>query len=211
MTDVDRSSQGFISFQKDYFDAEDSPYDALSKGQSPSTMIVGCSDSRVDPAILTNSAPGDLFTVRNVANLVPPYELDTGQHGVSAALEFAVCHLNVTNIIVLGHAQCGGIQALMNGTCGALGGGFISRWMTIAEAARERVCAELPDAGDKIKRKALEQAAIVLSLKNLRSFPFIDERVGAGKLTLVGWYFDLVRGELYQYHETSGQFQRLSE
>lgn len=94
----------------------------LKQGQSPKTMIIGCSDSRVDPAILTNCAPGDIFTVRNVANLVPPYQEDGGQHGVSAALEFAVCHLGVEHIIVLGHSQCGGIDALFRHRCRGIAG-----------------------------------------------------------------------------------------
>ena len=139
MKDIERFIAGFRTFQKDYFGPEGSPFKLLKQGRSPKTMIIGCSDSRVDPAILTNCSPGDIFTVRNVANLVPAFEENNGLNGVSAALEFAVCNLEVEHIIVLGHSQCGGINALMAGNCGCKAGGFISRWMSIAAPA-ERKC-----------------------------------------------------------------------
>jgi len=209
MKDLERFITGFRNFRKDYFGPESTHFEPLKQGQKPKTMIIGCSDSRVDPAILTNCAPGDIFTVRNVANLVPPYEEDGGRHGVSAALEFAVCHLGIEHIIVLGHSQCGGIGALMAGTCGCKGGGFISRWMSIATPAREKVLAELPGKDVKLQQRAAEQAAILLSLENLHSFPWIDQRVTDGALSLHGWYFDLNVGELLEYRPISGQFQKL--
>jgi len=208
MKDLERFITGFRSFQKDYFGSESSQFEQLKQGQSPKTMIIGCSDSRVDPAILTNCAPGDIFTVRNVANLVPPFEENGGLHGVSAALEFAVCHLGVEHIIVLGHSQCGGIGALMAGSCGCKGGGFISRWMSIATPARERVLAELPGKDPKLQQQAAEQASILLSMENLHSFPWIDERVTAGTLSLHGWYFNLAVGELLEYQPQTGLFKK---
>ncbi|MSN24461.1 MAG: carbonic anhydrase [Geobacter sp.] len=208
MKDLERFITGFRSFQKDYFGPDSSQFEPLKQGQSPKTMIIGCSDSRVDPAILTNCEPGEIFTVRNVANLVPPYEENGGLHGVSAALEFAVCHLGVEHIIVLGHSQCGGIGALMAGGCGCKGGGFISRWMSIANSARERVLAELPEKDPQLQQRAAEQAAILLSLENLRSFPWIDERVTGGTLSLHGWYFNLASGELMEYLPEQGAFEK---
>ncbi len=210
MKDLERFITGFRSFQKDYFGPEGAQFEPLKQGQSPRTMIIGCSDSRVDPAILTNCAPGDIFTVRNVANLVPPYEEDGGRHGVSAALEFAVCHLGVEHIIVLGHSQCGGIRALMAGSCGCKGDGFISSWMSIAAPARQKVLAELPDKDATLQQRAAEQASILLSLENLHSFPWIDQRVKAGSLSLHGWYFDLHAGELSEYRQDSGLFQKVN-
>lgn len=211
MKDIEHFINGFRVFQKDYFGADPSHFEPLKKEQNPSTMLIGCSDSRVDPAILTNSSPGDLFMVRNVANLVPPYQADDALHGVSAALEFAVCHLEVEHIILLGHSSCGGIKALMDGTCGCKGGGFISQWMSIAQPACEQILAELPDKEPHLQRRAAEQAAILLSLENLRSFPFIDERIKQGKLSLHGWYFDLEQGELLGYHPSSGSFSKLTD
>lgn len=209
MKDIDRFITGFRTFQNNYFGPDAVHFDSLKHGQSPKSMIIGCSDSRVDPAILTNCAPGDIFTVRNVANLVPPCEDDAYLHGVSAALEFAVCHLEVEHIIVLGHSQCGGISALMKGSCGCKGGGFISRWMTIAQAARERVLAELPDKDPPLQQRAAEQAAVLLSLENLRTFPWIDERVSRGALSLHGWYFDISAGELMEYQPERGAFEQV--
>ncbi|MEN8614932.1 carbonic anhydrase [Dehalogenimonas sp. THU2] len=206
MQDIERFIAGFRAFQKNYFGPEGSQFDILKHGQNPSTMIIGCSDSRVDPAILTNCQPGDIFTVRNVANLVPPYEENGGYHGVSAALEFAVCRLGVERIIVLGHSQCGGIGALMTGDCSAEGAGFIGRWMSIAALAREQVMMSLPGKDAALQHRAAEQAAILLSVENLRTFPFIDQRVAAGTLSLHGWYFDLTAGELLEYQPESGVF-----
>jgi carbonic anhydrase len=209
MKDIQRFIAGFRTFQENYFGPEATHFEPLKEGQSPKTMIIGCSDSRVDPAILTNCAPGDLFTVRNVANLVPPCEEDGGRHGVSAALEFAVCHLGVEHIVVLGHSQCGGIKALMAGSCGCKGGGFIINWMEIAVPARERVLTELADKDAALQQRAAEQAGILLSLENLHSFPFIHERVAQGSLSLHGWYFDLAEGALLEYRSELGRFEPL--
>lgn len=206
MDDIQRFITGFRVFQKDYFGSHSAHFEPLKNGQSPKTMIIGCSDSRVDPALLTNSAPGDIFMVRNVANLVPPYETDDSLHGVSAALEFAVCILEVEHIIVLGHSQCGGIKTLMQGNCEAHGGTFISRWMSIAAPARDRIRAELAEKDADHQQYAAGQAAILLSIENLRSFPFINERVSQGSLSLHGWYFDLREGELLEYRADEGAF-----
>jgi carbonic anhydrase len=149
--------------------------------------------------------------VRNVANLVPPYQMDDKLHGVSAALEFAVCHLEVEHIIILGHSSCGGIKALMNGSCGCKGGGFISHWMSIAQPAKDKVLAELHDKEPELQRRAAEQAAILLSLENLHSFPFIVDRIKQGKLSLHGWYFDLEQGELLEYQPKEGAFECISQ
>lgn len=211
MKDIDRFIAGFRTFKDNYFGPDNAHFEPLKQGQSPKTMIIGCSDSRVDPAILTNSTPGDIFMVRNVANLVPPYEENGGLHGVSAALEFAVCHLEVEHIVVLGHSQCGGIGALMAESCGCKGGGFISRWMSIATPAREQVLKELEGKEPQKQQRATEQAAILLSLENLHSFPWIDQRVGTGALSLHGWYFDLSAGELMEYLPECGIFVNVAK
>jgi carbonic anhydrase len=208
--DIQRFITGFRNFQKDYFGSNRSLFETLKHGQKPKTMIIGCSDSRVDPNLLTGSLPGDIFTVRNVANLVPPFEKTEGQHGVSAALEFAVCYLEVEQIIVLGHSQCGGINALMAGNCDTVGEGFISRWIAIAEPVRKSILEELPNKDPKLQQRGAEEAAILLSLENLRSFPFIAERLKAGALSIFGWYFDLDNGELLGYDTETRAFEKLS-
>jgi carbonic anhydrase len=203
MRDIEKFITGFKQFQRSYFGENQELFDKLKQRQQPRALIVSCCDSRVDPAILTNSEPGDLFVVRNVANLVPPYEDDVGHHGISAALEFGVCSLGVEHIIVLGHSQCGGIRALMEDSYGSGEGGFISRWMDIAAPAREKVRKELPHKSIELQSRACEQAAILQSLENLLSFPWIAQRVNNRTLSLHGWYFDMSQGELLGYDAAS--------
>lgn len=165
-------------------------------GQSPKAAIIACSDSRVDPALLTGAEPGDVFVVRNVANLVPPYAPDGGFSSVPAALEFAVLSLGIEHLIVLGHAQCGGIRALMEDQAK---GEFLGKWVDIARRARERVLVELPAKPADLQARACEQAAILLSLDNLMTYPWIATRVGGGTLHLHGWYFDITAGAMLHY------------
>ena len=173
-------------------------------------MIVSCCDSRVEPALILDAAPGDLFVVRNVANLIPPYGPDAGYHGTSAALEFGVKGLGVEHIVVMGHSQCGGIHALLHGEVSALPGDeFIGQWVSITDATRRQVLADHPNAPDAEKQKALEQRSISTSLGNLRSFPFIAERETAGTLSLHGWYFDIDSGDLMIYRVERDSFEKI--
>ena len=206
MDDVTHFITGFGRFQKKYFRATHTIYDQLRVGQRPKALVIACCDSRADPAIVTDCDPGELFVVRNVANLVPPYEADGGVHGVSAALEFGVKSLNVEHIIILGHALCGGITALMQGNVAAQKSEFIGPWMRIAERARTDVLTRLSHKPFEAQVRACERAAILTSLENLLSFPFIEERVNAGTLNLHGWYFDLVNGALLGYDSETGRF-----
>ncbi len=184
--------EGYSRFLQGYWREHRERYAALARdGQSPSTMVIACSDSRVAPELIFDAAPGDIFVVRNVSNLVPPYAPDTGNHGTSAALEFAVTVLGVQRIIVLGHSQCGGIRALMREPDDR-GGDFISSWMKIANAARARVC-EAPDAPADFEARCArcERESIRVSLANLTSFPWIESRVRAGALILGGLHFNV--------------------
>lgn len=192
MAETEQLIEGFRRFRRRYFSGERSVYERLNEGQTPSTLVVACCDSRVDPAIIFEADPGDLFVVRNVANLIPPYERDHGTHGVSAALEFGVCVLGVRAVIVLGHARCGGIRALLDGA----GGEFLPQWMAVAAPARDRVLAAGEALDADARERACELAAMRISLDHLREFPWIASRTAAGSLELHGWYFDLERGEL---------------
>lgn len=194
MPEIAQFIEGFRRFRRRYFSGERNLYDTLREGQSPSTLVVACSDSRVDPAIVLDTDPGDLFMVRNVANLVPPWEPGGGQHGVSAALEFGVRVLRVRHIVVMGHAKCGGIRALLEGTEGE----FVPRWMSIASAARSEVLVSSLNLEAPQRERALEFAAMRLSLRNLAGFPWIREAIEAGTLDLHAWYFDLEVGELLE-------------
>lgn len=210
-TEILRLALGFKRFREKYFQESNSLYQRLAvDGQTPKTLVIACSDSRVDPALMTTASPGEIFVVRNVANLVPPFEGSrTGFHGVSAAIEFAVLNLKVKNIIVLGHRQCGGIRALMEQTQ-VQENSFVSRWMVIADDAKQRVIQKQPLADMEEKCKACEKEAIVGSLKNLLSFPFVESQVKSGKLTLFGIFFDLEQGELLEFNGESGEFIALN-
>lgn len=163
------------------------------RGQNPKAVVVACSDSRVDPTLMFDQEPGDLFIVRNVANVVPPYDPGPGYHGTSAALEFAIKVLNVSDIIVMGHAQCGGVHALMEMADGRDSiGEFIGPWMSIAEPAVQLAQQDTDENADFSVRT--EQAVIRLSLQNLNSFPWVAERITTGSLTLHGFYFDIRNG-----------------
>lgn len=208
-----RLMAGFRRFREKYFlqqGNENSFYHRLATaGQSPRTLLIGCSDSRVDPAILTGASPGDIFVVRNVANLIPPCEPSTvGLHGTSSALEFAVTSLNVENIIILGHRQCGGIRALMRGVTDN-GNSFVGQWMSIAESARQKVLREHPGADEETQWRLAEMESIRVSLNNLRTFPFVKEAIETRHMNVIGVYFDLELGQLWEYDEASQGFRQL--
>lgn len=204
---VDNLIQGFQRFRARYFERDRELFQQLAhQGQAPRTLVIACSDSRVDPAIITDAAPGDLFVIRNVANLMPPAEEGGRFHGTSAALEFAVCDLGVENIVVLGHGHCGGIHALLTG---GGEGGYIAPWVGIAARARDRVLARWPDATPAFQQRACERMAILVSLENLMTFDFVRAGVEAGRLKLFGWYFDIENGELMQYDLETKRFHDL--
>src|SRR5438105_3614686 len=152
LADISTFVKGFGKFQEKYFAGDDTIFDRLRQGQNPSTLVISCCDSRTDPGMLTDANPGDIFVVRNVANLVPPYKNDAEMPGIRADIEFAIKGLNVSNIIILGHSGCGGIRALMDGE-GVTENNFefIGRWVTIAREARERVFRELAGESDAVK------------------------------------------------------------
>ncbi|MBM3564671.1 MAG: carbonic anhydrase, partial [Alphaproteobacteria bacterium] len=169
-------------------------FEALARhGQRPRAMIVACSDSRADPQMIFNAAPGELFTVRNVANLVPPYNPDSAYHGTSAALEFGVKALKVEDVVVMGHAMCGGVRALLDGAPEETPD-FVAPWMTIAAGAKHRV-ADVPPAE---RQHACELETVRLSVANLMSFPWIKDAVAAKTLRVRGAYFDIRSGVLMQ-------------
>jgi carbonic anhydrase len=209
MEDIEKFIGGFRRFQHKYFGEHSSLFEELKQGQSPKTLLIGCSDSRVDPALLMDCDPGDLFVVRNVANMVPPYEIDGAYHGVSSAIEYAVEHLEVSKIIILGHSGCGGIRALMESPESKTEANFVGRWVRIADAAREQVQRELGHKDEERQIRACEMAAIIVSLDNLMTFPFIAKRVEQGQLSLIGWYFDIQQGALYDFDQGINRFRPL--
>lgn len=199
--------EGFKRFKQTYFGDDKKLYASMKEGQPAKTLMVACCDSRVDPAILTDCDPGDIFTVRNVANLVPPCEEDQHHHGTSSAIEYAVTALKVESIIVMGHANCGGIKGLWESD-DLNDSQFIHRWVSIAQEAKEWVKVNHATESNAVQLKACEQRAILVSLQNLMGFDFVRERVEAGSLRLHGWYFDLAAGELLCYNPESNKFEQ---
>ena len=210
MQEMQKFIHGFRRFQEDYFSEDRELFDQLKQGQRPKVLLIGCCDSRVDPSMMVRSEPGDLFIVRNVANLVPPCEHDQAYHGVSAALEYAVCHLEVEHIIVLGHSRCGGIRSLMEGIPEDKSNNYISKWVSIAERAKQQVLENFSNASPEHQAKACEHASILVSLENLLTFPWVKERVDANTLDLHGWYFDIESGNLYSYQPGNSKFELLA-
>lgn len=211
MADVSKFLSGIANFQQEHFGENAELAQRLMSGQKPQALLIGCCDSRVDPALLTDSAPGDLFILRNIANLVPPYTKSDDYHGVSSSLEYAVCFLEVSDIIILGHSNCGGIAALIDSAEGKETGEFVGKWVSIAASARDKVLTEMKQESEEKQARACEKEAILVSLKNLMTFPWVKERVAKGQLSLHGWYYNMGTGQLRYYNQLTGEFEILVE
>ena len=201
----------FRRFKHRHFAPNQDHYEKLAaEGQNPDVMIVSCSDSRVDPETLFSAMPGELFVVRNVANLVPPFETQGKFHGVSAALEFAALNIRVKHIVVLGHSGCGGVRAcLEHDAAKQTKAEFIRNWMSMLDDAREKVVAAHEGQPAATLRGALEREGIKTSLANLRTFPCIQILEGRGSVQLHGAYFDIASGMLEVLDRESGEFVKL--
>ncbi|NKB57331.1 MAG: carbonic anhydrase [Alphaproteobacteria bacterium] len=208
MRDVPELIEGYRRFLDTRYPQEAALYRALAEdGQEPKTMIIACCDSRADPAAIFNARPGELFIVRNVANLVPPHEPHGDYHGTSAALEFAVESLEVETILVMGHARCGGISAFLDGLYEPTEEpGFIARWMSLLNPARTDALREAGGESTERQQEALEHAAIRHSIENLQTFPCIKERLADGRLRLRGAYFDIADGRLLALDPDTDRF-----
>ena len=198
----------FRRFHHRHFAPNADHYEELAThGQSPDIMVISCCDSRVDPETIFSAMPGELFVVRNVANLVPPYETGGKYHGVSTAIEFAVLNLRVKHLVVMGHSSCGGVRAALDQNAAIqTEAQFISRWMSMLDEARLSVLASHQLKTQQEKLSALEKEGIKLSIKNLRTFPFIKDLEEKGRLNLHGAYFDIKTGQLSVLNHSRGQF-----
>ena len=201
--------EGYRRFRETGWTRERERWSELAEGQSPKIMLLACSDSRVDPGLIFDAEPDEMFVVRNVANLAPPFETSGGYHGVSAALEFAVTQLEVEEILVLGHGFCGGCAAALTGQFDDADHGeghFIAAWVEMLDEARAKVRSMHPTL-DREAFLAMELEAIKVSLANLRTFPWVNEREAAGRLTLHGGHFSISEGRLYLLDEAEGEFR----
>jgi carbonic anhydrase len=201
--------EGYRRFRATGWEPKRDRWAQLGEGQQPDTMVIACSDSRVDPAQIFDVDPGEIFVVRNVAALVPPFETTPGHHGVSAALEFAVQVLQVKQIVVMGHGLCGGCRAALTQEMHGAEpgeGGFVADWIAMLDEAREPIAAELGTTGHAAER-AMELAAVKVSLANLRTFPCVRRKEREGTLKLRGAFFAISDGVLHVLDEAGGAFE----
>ncbi|TSJ81432.1 MAG: carbonic anhydrase [Candidatus Cardinium sp.] len=197
--DLKKILKGYKAFREKYTNADESiMYGLHRNGQQPKVMVIACCDARVDPALILQCDPGDLFVVRNVANIIPPYEKDTRHHGTSAALEFGICFLNIAHLIILGHSQCGGIKALLASE-DLKQDDFITNWVALIKTP------------DFKKHQADDYAKLSLaqSYQNAITFPWIKERTEKGKLTIHLWFFDIQTGQIYTYSNDKNRYEVL--
>ena len=204
----DHLTDRFRRFKFRHFVSNQDHYETLAiHGQNPDVMVVSCCDSRVDPETIFSAMPGELFVVRNVANLVPPYETSGKYHGVSAALEFAALNLRVKHIVVMGHSGCGGVRACIDhDATKQTDAEFIRNWMSMLDEPHARLRQERPGLSGLDLRVALEHEAVKTSLANLRTFPCIQILEGKGRIALHGTYFDIATGTLEVLNSATGAY-----
>ena len=201
--------EGYRRFRETGWAERRERWAALRQGQEPKVMVIACADSRTDPGLVFDADPGEIFVVRNIAAMVPPFETNPGHHGVSAALEFAVQVLKVREIVVMGHGMCGGCKAaltqeLQGSEPGR--GGFIADWIAMLDEVREPIARQLGTEGREAER-AMEHAAVKVSLANLRTFPCVAQLEESGKLRLRGAFFAISDGVLHLLDEKTGRFE----
>lgn len=208
MKTFDQMLDGYRHFRSSDWKEQRERWAQLAEGQSPQVMVISCSDSRVDPAQILDVAPGEIFVLRNVAALVPPFETTPGRHGVSAAVEFAVQFLKVKEIVVMGHGLCGGCQAALTQDLhgNEIGeGGFVAHWVDMLDDVRGPIADKLGTTGREAEL-AMELAAVKISLQNLMTFPYVEEKVNSGALSLRGAHFAISDGILRLLDPASGEF-----
>ncbi len=201
--------EGYRRFKRERYPDEAGRFAKLARGQAPTALVISCSDSRVDPATIFSAAPGELFVVRNVAALVPPYEEAGGYHGTSAALEFAVSRLKVADVVILGHGLCGGVEAALAAAEDRPLGRFIEPWVGLLAPVRDQVMADQTLTSPEARQEALEHLGVRQSLANLAGFPFVEEALEAGTLRLHGAWFSIARAELHWLDEGRDSFEPL--
>ena len=197
---------GIVKFRNEDFEEHKELFKGLKEQQNPHTLFIACSDSRVDPNMITNTLPGELFIVRNIANIVPPYRETVDFGATTSAIEYAVLALGVENIIVCGHSNCGGCATSLNPVEDLTLLPYTHKWLELIEPVRNKVIYECGDKGPEACEWMMEQGNVVQQVKNLLSYPFIKERVLSGKLSLSGWYYIIETGEIFIYDKESAEF-----
>lgn len=199
--------RGIHKFQKSYFKKEADFFRRLSEGQKPEVLFITCSDSRVDPNLVTQSRPGELFIVRNVGNIIPPYDAAGHKNSIAAAIEFAVLDLQVKDIIVCGHSHCGAMQALYKDDRCFANMPHLREWLSLILPVKERVRTFYPDSTAEFLQRITEEENILMQLKNIQTYPFVLEALKGGTIHLHGWYYDIASGNIYIYNPATDMFE----
>jgi carbonic anhydrase len=200
--------KGVLNFKKEDFETHKGLFEGLKEGQKPHTFYIGCSDSRILPNLITKTLPGEVFVVRNIANIVPPFEINDGTYKCTASiLEYAVKYLEVENILVCGHSNCGGLKALFYPPEKLEKLPLVKKWLEIIDDVKNAV-KDIED--EKLREWEVEQLNVVKQLDNLLTYPFVRERVESGKLNLIGWYYIIETGEVYNYDKEKNEFELIN-
>lgn len=203
---MQRLLEGIVEFRRGDFEDHRDLFKGLKGEQKPHTLFITCSDSRVDPNMITGTLPGELFIIRNIANLVPPYRETSEYLATTSAIEYAVLSLGVENIIVCGHSNCGGCAACLKPAEELATMPHTRKWLELAHPVRERVLQEIPAEDPEAREWMMEQANVVEQLKHLMAYPYIWQRAISGKLTLSGWHYIIETGEIFIYNKEVGEF-----
>jgi len=210
MNEIEGLISGYREFRRERYPHQRALFSRLAHGQNPRVMVIACADSRADPSVIFSAAPGELFVVRNVANIVPPYEEQGQFHGTAAALEFAITGLGVHDILVMGHAKCGGIAACLNPGSDGTRGRFIGPWVALLDHLRRSIKAQSVNLNADQLQLAMEQAAVGQSLVNIATYPFAVNAIESGQLRLHGAWFSIATGELHWREALTGRFSPVS-
>jgi carbonic anhydrase len=197
---------GIVNFRRGDFEAHQELFRDLKNGQQPHTLFITCSDSRVDPNMITGTLPGELFIIRNIANIVPPYRETSEYVATTSAIEYAVLMLGVENIIVCGHSNCGGCAACLNSSLQLDLMPHTKKWLELSHAVRDRVISEIPDNEPEARAWMMEQVNVVEQLKHLMTFPYIHQKFISDQLKISGWHYIIETGEVYIYNYEQGEF-----
>lgn len=208
---MERLLKGIHEFQELYFRKEEEFFQRLSTGQSPEVLFITCSDSRIDPNLITRSRPGDLFIVRNVGNIIPPYDTIGEKSGVAAAIEFAVQGLRVKDIIVCGHSNCGAMEALFKDEKDLKDMPLLKGWLSLSVPVRDAVMKHYGNASRETRQRAAEEENVLFQLHNIHTYPFVNRALDEGCLHLHGWYYNIGTGSIYSYSPSEDVFALVGE
>lgn len=208
---MDRLYKGIWNFQKSHFREEADFFRRLSEGQSPEVLFITCSDARVDPNLVTQSRPGELFIVRNVGNIIPPYGSIKDKNSVAAAIEFAVLDLKVKDIIICGHSNCGAMQALYRDESEVCNMPHLKEWLQMADPVKDIILKHYITAPEEIRYRVTEEENILFQLNNIQTYPFVRHALDESMLHLHGWYYDIGTGFIYYYNSAEDVFELIQE